>query len=544
MKENKLRTREKIFAVVVPLIILSIFIYHREYHPYSNKGINKYINNLKSPVRAKRDEAVDKLSLAGDIAVKPVIRSLNYNRTQVKSDIVRFLTNILPDDKLKKLKNQFKEESRDLKIGACQVLGNIGDERAVKPLVRLLTDKEYFVKEEAAKALGKIGEPSVDAVLPLLNNKDENIRSIAVEALGLTRQEKAVKPLLEMMMEDENLEVRNTAKVAIVNVGAPAVDELVRIFRGNYVHSPLGIDKFEKEIFLNNTKNVRKRDFENTKREKIAISLLLKIRDPKAEYKYIKLLNNHNRVIREVAAEVLGEIGKKKAAAALLKVFDKEFDDYKKFNDRFFNTSKVVLHFPYKDHKFGLMCKTINSLGKLKERRCEDRLISLLEMGIPNKVTITIIKALGEVGSLKSVFILIRQLDHRDEKKYNEVILALKKINDPGLLKMLIGEYIHKEAYCRVIYESLGGGIDDKSMMDIILEKQDKKYFKLSKELVSYVGKLDDPRSEKFLLKAANNHDDEISQNAIFCLGEKKSKKAVQILIKRFKKNLDPVRMK
>lgn len=67
---------------------------------------------------------------------------------------------------------------------AAQILGWIGDERAVTSLIWALKDKEPSVVGSAAWALGRIGNPkALSALHGLINNNNEDVRANAVEAV-------------------------------------------------------------------------------------------------------------------------------------------------------------------------------------------------------------------------------------------------------------------------------------------------------------------------------------------------------------------------
>jgi len=60
-------------------------------------------------------------------------------------------------DGVDKLINQLKDENWSVRIAAAKALVKIGDSRAVKPLIAVLKDKnEIFARQTAAEALKKI----------------------------------------------------------------------------------------------------------------------------------------------------------------------------------------------------------------------------------------------------------------------------------------------------------------------------------------------------------------------------------------------------
>jgi hypothetical protein len=97
---------------------------------------------------------------------------------------------------------------------AAKELGEIGDARAVEPLIEALDDKQILVRTEAAKALGKIGDTR--AVEPLLETMPSEP---AAEALGRIG-DKRVLGLLIQVVEDPDRRVREAAEAALDKIEA------------------------------------------------------------------------------------------------------------------------------------------------------------------------------------------------------------------------------------------------------------------------------------------------------------------------------------
>ncbi len=75
---------------------------------------------------------------------------------------------------------------------------------AVKPLIALLSDAGPHVRWEAAKALGKIGDPaSAPALVEALEDDDSNVRWLAAVALAAMKH-KALMPLLSALVRHPN----------------------------------------------------------------------------------------------------------------------------------------------------------------------------------------------------------------------------------------------------------------------------------------------------------------------------------------------------
>ncbi len=121
---------------------------------------------------------------------------------------------------------------------AAQVLGSIGDKRAVEPLIELLSNspsavedmysRQWQILSAAATALGKIG--SQQAVKPLIElleeEKNQIVRKSIVFTLGQIREPRAI-PILVKALSDPYYSVRYPAKDALVKFGGKAVPYLI-----------------------------------------------------------------------------------------------------------------------------------------------------------------------------------------------------------------------------------------------------------------------------------------------------------------------------
>ena len=123
-----------------------------------------------------------------------------------------------------------KSENVMVRNNAIYYLGKNKEESAVPMLIELLNNhqpKETMLS--AIDALGKIEEGrSVDALVSLLKEKDDEIRIAVVEALGKIRDPKASKPLINILSDKD---VQRTAIRALGSIGdksaVPALTKLL-----------------------------------------------------------------------------------------------------------------------------------------------------------------------------------------------------------------------------------------------------------------------------------------------------------------------------
>ena len=136
---------------------------------------------------------------------------------------------------------------------AAIALGKIGDKRAVESLIAALRDTNSDVRENAAKALGrigwkpvnqtersiylmalqewdevvKIGAPAIAPLIAVLRDEDANVRRNAAKDLGKIGDKRAVEPLIAIL-EDPDWRIRSDAVLALGKIGdKKAVDPLI-----------------------------------------------------------------------------------------------------------------------------------------------------------------------------------------------------------------------------------------------------------------------------------------------------------------------------
>jgi len=89
---------------------------------------------------------------------------------------------------------------------------------AVPALIRCLHDTDWFIRDLAAHALGKIGDPSaVPTLIECLNDERESVRCNAIRALGWIGDASAV-PELERLLGDPDGLVRHLADEAMYEI--------------------------------------------------------------------------------------------------------------------------------------------------------------------------------------------------------------------------------------------------------------------------------------------------------------------------------------
>jgi len=119
------------------------------------------------------------------------------------------------------------DDSDHIRREAAETLGQIGDPRAIKPLITALHDAS--VRVEAGEALVSIGDSAVEPLIRELLEGDMPARRTAAEALGRIGSGQAVMPLIAAITADDD-GLRRKAADALVAIGEPSIEPLIRLF--------------------------------------------------------------------------------------------------------------------------------------------------------------------------------------------------------------------------------------------------------------------------------------------------------------------------
>ena len=127
-----------------------------------------------------------------------------------------------------KLVKQLRNRDPLIREEAARRLCDSKDPSAVGPLIVLLKKEENgSVRSSAEDALVSIGAPAEEPLVKMLKDDSWRVRRRAVRTLGKIRDPRTIEPLLASMKTDDDDYVRKSAARAIGEINDPRVGEIL-----------------------------------------------------------------------------------------------------------------------------------------------------------------------------------------------------------------------------------------------------------------------------------------------------------------------------
>ena len=170
---------------------------------------------------------------ANETSVESLIMDLADQNVSIKVNAVKTLVEI-GEPAVEPLIQALKDNNPEVRENAAHALGKIGDERAVGPLIELLSDNKYWEVESTARyALANIGEPALDSLVSYINDQNGSLasRMQAMQALG-GFGETAVEPLIQLLTKEDTIFCVDAAS-SLKDIGEPAVEPLIQILEND-----------------------------------------------------------------------------------------------------------------------------------------------------------------------------------------------------------------------------------------------------------------------------------------------------------------------
>lgn len=215
----------------------------REYMSQKDKSIEELIHMLDDKHAEARQFAVQELIRYGKEVVDPLLQAAQNTLTN-RFDAARIFGQVRDTRAVGLLIEWLDTDNFFLTQEAAKALGWLGDSRAINPLIDVFRhewdDTETMTTwQTAAKALATIGQSALGSLLSALHDQNEAVRYWVADTLGQLADTQAVDALIETLHDSES-SVRAMAAKALGNIGGrQATHALSKLLEDNdwYVRS-------------------------------------------------------------------------------------------------------------------------------------------------------------------------------------------------------------------------------------------------------------------------------------------------------------------
>jgi len=187
------------------------------------------VEMLRSRDKAVRDAAYESLTEAGAPAVPRLIAALEDNDPNIREYAAGALGNIGDERAVEPLMDMLRT-AHVRRYVAAWALGEVNAAGAVDLLIETMGEPNDALQKESARALIKIGDKSVPALIKALESPVPDRRKYACRALGVIQDHRAEARLIARL-KDEDGDVVSAAALALGTAGTkesvtPLIDAL------------------------------------------------------------------------------------------------------------------------------------------------------------------------------------------------------------------------------------------------------------------------------------------------------------------------------
>jgi HEAT repeat protein len=195
------------------------------------KPLSEALNDKDSHVRHAAVEALAKLGNPG--AIKLLGAALQDPDRSIRQEAISGLVDLGGPQAVEQLRTILYDEDIDIRRAVVAAAARLG-KPAIPLLSSALQDEDGSIRLASVNGLAPLGEHSVEPLIDALQNSDSRVRQAAAEALGRTRDSRAVKPLIDVLQDKSPhlSKVRQSAATALGEIGGlRAVEPLVDALR-------------------------------------------------------------------------------------------------------------------------------------------------------------------------------------------------------------------------------------------------------------------------------------------------------------------------
>jgi len=181
-------------------------------------------------------------------AIPPLIDALGSQDSGLREEAAESLGEIGNRLAVHALSQVLKDPEAEVRKAAYEALGMIGGGKATKALLEAVpTERECWAQVALAEALGRLGDArGVQALAPLVEDSDEEVREAVADAFGEIGVEEAIPHLAKLLADKES----DVAVHAAVSVGKVGGQKAVAVLKSHKAESQMLKDAIEAATWL------------------------------------------------------------------------------------------------------------------------------------------------------------------------------------------------------------------------------------------------------------------------------------------------------
>ncbi|MFH1480091.1 MAG: HEAT repeat domain-containing protein [Pseudomonadota bacterium] len=490
------------------------------------------ISALKDKDQAVRMAAKISLERFGESAVMPLIHAMRKKDPFLHLEGKSVILNI-GDAAIGPLSEVMNSENPYDRMNAAEVLGQNRDPRGTSALVVALKDRFTPVQWVAKQALCRLGALAVDSLINATSVDDPTLKRNAIEVLGKIGDHRAVGPFIKAL-EDQDLQVRLVAEHALVKIGKGAIESLIEVMKKKDPHLQASVKRVLRDLrgkaagplilaLSNQDSSIRKN----------AAEVLGVIKSPESVTPLIAALKDTHPEVQSAAGRALIGLGKKGSKGLFDALGDK--DPYvrtivvKGLGEIKGPLAVEPLISALKDRDPGVRKGVIRALAITRDKRVTVPLISATGDEDAD-VRKTALEALGELKDPRAVPPLIAALKDRNTAVQGIAkgsLIRIGKVAVPNLLEALEDGHPHVREFAA---EMLGKIKDSRSVQSLIHTLRDQEPSVRGSAALA-LGRIGDPKGVQPLLSVLQDGDPYVRGNVASALGLIKDSRSVLPLI-------------
>jgi HEAT repeat protein len=189
-----------------------------------------FLSQLMSLDPTVSTAAADRLVAMGPPAVPFIVDELKHGQARMRASAALVLGQMRHAATIPELADHLADPDHQVRVAAERALAEMGG-LAVPVLLTRVGNADGAVRRTAAMVLGEIGDPrAIQPLILALSDEDIGVRQSAAEALGALKADAAI-PSLVKLLQDPSPVVRSSALTGLDRMGTPAALDALHVWR-------------------------------------------------------------------------------------------------------------------------------------------------------------------------------------------------------------------------------------------------------------------------------------------------------------------------